>query len=112
MPRMIARVVCTFGLTIVTLLPTMRIDEGRFADIRRTDDGDEAAALPGRRGEARHVGFVHVASCRLMSARGFHAFTGQHGGGRGLFGGALGAPDTFRRRRGPAIQTATRNSGS
>ena len=66
-----------------------RVDQRRLAGIGRADQRDEAAArsrLPCRAGARSAIG----ASDRNALAR-------QHGGGRRLLGGALGAPDAFGR---------------
>ena len=43
-PRTGKRVVCTLGVTIDTLPPTSRLDQGRLAGVGRADHGGEAGA--------------------------------------------------------------------
>ena len=65
-----------------------RVDQRRFADIRRADQRDEAAAS------------VRVRPAQPSRRAGFDALAGQHRGGGGLLGGALGAADAFGGRKG------------
>src|ERR1700730_10059587 len=98
MPRMIARVVCTLGLTIVTLLPTIaltRVDLPTLgAPMTATKPQRRDAALWSALSTACSGGSCGVS---LISPGRFHAFAGQHRGGGGLFGGALGAAHAFGR---------------
>ena len=96
MPRMIARVVCTLGLTIVTLLPTSaltRVDLPTFG-------APMMATKPQRR--PRRVGSAAATREAAQLCR-LHALAGQHCGGGGLLGGALGAAQSLGRHAIPAV---------
>src|SRR5262249_61216211 len=87
MPRMRLRVVCTLGVTIETFEPTSALIIVDFP----TFGAPISAAKPQRR-----------AACpaSAITTRRLDALARQHGGGRGLFGGPLGAAESFGRRKG------------
>ena len=80
------------------LAADQRIDQRRLAGIGRADQRDEAAA--------RASVSAHQPSARSA----FDAFALEHGGGRRLLGGALGAAEPLGRLA-LGSSTATRNSG-
>src|SRR6516164_3333154 len=82
MPRMIARVVCTLGLTIVTLLPTSALTSVDLPTL--------GAPMIATNPQRRPHGSPAAVDSSISAGR-FYALARQHGGGRGLFGGALGA---------------------
>ena len=88
MPRTSARVVCTLGVTIATLLPIsalVSVDLPAF--------GAPISAMKPQR-----LGPCSVYSQLQPSSRStLHALALEHGGGRGLLGGALGAAAPFGR---------------
>src|SRR5262249_5909170 len=104
MPRSSARVVCTLCVTIATLAPTRALTSVDFptlgAPINATKPqraGSPVCAL-----SCPAVGGDRVLRTTLASQPAadvdLHPFAFQHGGGRGLLGGALGAAEPFRRR--------------
>ena len=90
MPRMSARVVCTFGVTMEILAPTsalISVDLPTFgAPISATNPQRVPARPP-----------APAAPAQPLRRAVLHALARQHGGGGGLFGGALGASRAFRR---------------
>ena len=86
MPRTSARVVCTLCETIVTLEPTSALSS---VDL-------PALGAPISATKPQRVSFAVLGSAIAAIRR--HALALQHGRGRGLLGGALGAADAFRRR--------------
>src|ERR1044072_1940550 len=80
MPRTSARVVCTLRLTIETLAPTTALMRVDFSALCAPSTAMRPQLVLG------------------SSIRRVHAFALQHRGGRGLLGGALGAPDPLGRR--------------
>src|SRR5580704_2552765 len=84
MPRMSERVVCTLCETMVTFEPTSALSS---VDLP-TFGAPISATNPQRVGSER-------ASSAIRRIR-RHAFAGEHGGGGGLLGGALGASDPLR----------------
>ncbi len=93
MPRTSARVVCTLGLTIVTLPPTSALTSVDLPTL----GAPITATKPHR------VGSSAPGSCApsAASAIGGHrsdALAGQQRRSGGLFGRALGAAEAFRRR--------------
>ena len=102
MPRTSARVVCTFGLTIVTLAPTSALTS---VDLPALGAPIRATKPQRRRRRLRSVARTRIARLAIgSSSRRLDAFARQHGGGGGLLGGALGAADAFGRRRAPAAR--------
>src|SRR6202790_3258437 len=87
MPRISVRVVCTLGVTIETFAPTSALSSVDFPTFGAPISATKPQRLAPSAGSA-------IASCRL------DALARQHGGGGGLFRGALGASHAFRRRQG------------
>src|SRR5512139_695238 len=83
MPRISARVVCTFRDTMVTLEPTSALSSVDLPAL-----GAPISAMKPQRVSA-------VSSIELVRG---HPDAREHGGGRGLFGGALRRAEAFRRR--------------
>ena len=101
MPRTSVRVVCTLCVTIATLVPTSALMQRRLAGIGRADQRDEAAAR-------RSPGAAAAGSSAIAAVRP-HALALEHGGGRRLLGGALGAAEPFGRL---AVRAARRRRGT
>ena len=101
MPRNSARVVCTLGVTIATLLPTSALISVDLPAL-----GAPISAMKPQR-----VSSLSLVAASAIGAVRPHALALEHGGGGGLLGGALGAADAFGRLACSASVTATRNSG-
>src|SRR5262249_43350102 len=86
MPRIRARVVCTFGVTIETLLPTSAL---RSVDLPAF--GVPISAMKPQR--------VSCAASSAIGAFGFDTFALHHGGRGGLFGRAFRAAQAFGGRK-------------
>src|SRR5258708_33831019 len=105
MPRMTARVVCTLGVTIVTLLPTIALTMVDFptlgAPMIATKPQPCAPVACGASLEVASIstGCFHL-DARLAPSFDalLDALASQHGSGGGLFGGALRAPHALRGR--------------
>src|SRR5262249_33506857 len=95
MPRTSVRVVCTFELTIVTLAPTSALTSVDLptlgAPIRATKAQRFGASVIAGSAAARYSLLATHQLGRL------DPLARQHGGGRGLLGGALGAAEPFGR---------------
>ena len=97
MPRISARVVCTFFETMVTLEPTSALTSVDLPTFGAPISATKPQRVP-------FVGLNH--RCRAR-----HAFALQQRKSRRLFRGALGAADALRRTSMPGSSTATRNCG-
>src|SRR5258708_25072348 len=103
-PRMLARVVCTLGVTMVTLLPTIaltRVDFPTFgAPMMATKPQRCEPVSCGASSEVPSIstGCFHL-DARLAPSFDalLDALSGQHGSGGGLLGGTLRAPHALGR---------------
>src|ERR1700676_3907368 len=86
-PRSSVRVVCTLWETIATLAPTIALI--------RVDLPTLGAPMSAMKPQRRPAGSPRAGSS--IEAFRHHPLTGQHDGGGGLLGGALGAAGSFRR---------------
>src|SRR5262245_44548563 len=99
MPRRSARVVCTLCETIATLVPTSALISVDLPTL-----GTPSSAIKPQRVPASGSGRMPASSggggtCFLaIDPVRLDTLARQHGGGGGLLGGALGAPEPLRRR--------------